>query len=92
MSEQQTMVRTKVEVNGVGHLLAQDQDVTALKLRLEAAARTSGTFVDFVVVGNRNVSVLVTPHTQIVVSVATVLHDVRDTGDETQPFGGFYDL
>lgn len=86
------MVRTEVEVNGVSVFLAQDQDVDELKSQFEAAARTSGTFVDFVEVGNRSVSVLVSSRTAVVISRATVQFDPRDTGDEENPFGDFHDF
>lgn len=88
----QTMVRTEIAINGSSVFLAQEQNVDDVKRRMEAAVQAGGAFVDFVVVGNRSVSVLVGPRTQITISVATVVFDPRDTGDEAQPFGGFYDL
>lgn len=86
------MVRTEVTVNGEGYLLAQGQDLDELRHRMEEAARDRGRFVEFVVVGNRSVSVLVSPRTEIVMSVQTVQFDSRDTGDDETPFGGFFDL
>jgi hypothetical protein len=91
MSEIQTMVQTEVIINDNASLLAQDQDVDDLKRRFEAATASTGRFVDFVVVGNRRVNVLVTPLTRIVITIATVQFDPRDTGDEAEPYGGFYD-
>lgn len=91
-SEHQTMVRTEVEVNGVSMLLAQDQDVDELKRQFAAAARTSGTFVDFIEVGNRSVSVLVSASTEVLISRSTVPFDPRDTGDEANPFGHVHDF
>ncbi|MFS0894195.1 hypothetical protein [Microbacterium sp. 179-I 3D3 NHS] len=92
MSDIQTMVQTELMIDGIPSVLAQDQDVDVLKRRIEAAAATAGAFVDFVVVGNRRVSVLVTRRTRVVISVATVQFDPRDTGDENHPFGGLYDF
>ncbi|MCM3778631.1 hypothetical protein [Microbacterium hydrocarbonoxydans] len=88
----QTMVQIEVTFNGRGFLLAQDQDLTDLKHRIEAAMGTSGTFVDLVVVGNRKLSVLITPRSHVTITEATVPFDARDTGDIDSPFGGYYDL
>lgn len=88
----QTMVQTEVRIDGDPALLAQGQDVEELKRRFAAAAATPGTFVDFVVVGNRSISVLVTGRSRIVITVATVQFDPRDTGDEEAPYGGFFDI
>lgn len=87
-----TMVRTLVDADGVRFMLAQDQDVADLKRRIEAASASTGTFVEFVILGNREVSVLVNSRTRIVLSVETVQFDPRDTGDSDSPFGGFFDL
>ena len=92
MTDVQTMVRTEIAINGRSSFLAQGQDVSELKRRIEAAVRTEGAFVDFIVVGNREVSVMVSPHTQMMFSVETVQFDPRDTGDDEMPYGGMYDL
>lgn len=92
MAEQKTMVQTEIVADGVAYLLAQDQDLAGLKRRIEDAVKTAGTFVDFVVVGNRQVSILITPHSRVSTHVATVLFDERDTGDVDFPFGGYYDV
>ncbi len=92
MAEQKTMVQTEILADGVTYLLAQDQDLDDLKRRIEEAITTAGTFVDFVVVGNRQVSLLITPRSRMSISLATVLFDARDTGDVDFPFGGHYDL
>ena len=92
MSDVQTMVRTEVSVNGTSFFLAQGQDVDELKQRVESAAGSGGRFVDFTVVGNRSVSVLITGAAQVVFSVETVQYDDRDTGDEDRPYGGLYDF
>lgn len=92
MSEMRTMVRTQIAVNDVGFLLAQGHDVDALKHTIESAVRDGPRFVDFVIVGNRSVSVLVSAMTQVVISVDTVQFDHRDNDDESAPFSGSFDL
>lgn len=92
MSDVQTMVRTEVSVNGTSFFLAQGQSAHELKQRIESAATTGGRFVDFTVVGNRSVSVLITAAAQVVFSAETVQFDHRDTGDENYPYGGLYDF
>jgi hypothetical protein len=87
----QTMVRTEVTINGRSSFLAQGQDLDGLKRRIEAAMGTAGRFVEFVVVSNRTVSVLISPRSQVVFSVETVQFDPRDTGDDRLPYGGLYD-
>ncbi|MBT2484635.1 hypothetical protein J7E28_07975 [Microbacterium sp. ISL-108] len=87
----QTMIRTQVVVDGVPFLLSQGQDLDALKRSFEAALST-GAFVDFSVVGNREVSVLVSAHTSIVLSIDTVQFDERDDGDLETPYGGMFDF
>ncbi|QEW04955.1 hypothetical protein [Microbacterium lushaniae] len=86
-----TMVRTEIVVNGESYLLAQGHDVSELRREIEDASRSGGRFVEFIVVGNRAVSVLVSPRTEVVISVQTVQFDARDTGDDDAPFGGFFD-
>ncbi|WP_046014115.1 hypothetical protein [Microbacterium sp. SA39] len=92
MSETRTMVRTQVTVDDVRFLLAQGQDLDALKGAIEAAVRSGPRFVEFIVVGNRSVSVLMSEGTKVVISVDTVEFDHRDNGDDSAPFGGAYDL
>lgn len=87
----QTMVRTEVSINGRSFFLAQDQDPRHLQEQIEAAVDSSGSFVTFTVVGNRQVSVLITPRSQVVFTVETVQFDPRDTGNQDDPFGGYYD-
>ncbi len=55
------MLRTSVVVDGHKYPLAQGQDVEAVKTAAVDAARGAAGFIDFVVVGNRGVAVLVTP-------------------------------
>lgn len=92
MSEAKTMIRTEVTIDGASFLLSQDQAVEDLRRRIEDAVQTPGTFVDMTVVGNRSVSVLITPRTHVTISVSTVAFDSRDTGDLEFPYGGYYDL
>lgn len=86
------MVQTEVTFDGEGFLLSQDQDVGDLRRRIEEATRGTGTFVDVVVVGNRTVSVLITPRSRVTIRVSTVAYDARDTGDVDYPYGGYYDV
>ncbi|KQZ23798.1 hypothetical protein ASD43_05085 [Microbacterium sp. Root553] len=90
--EKSTMVQTEITFDGTSFLLSQDQDVGELRHRIEEATRGTGTFVDLVVVGNRSVSVLITPRSHVTISVATVAYDSRDTGDLDYPYGGYYDV
>lgn len=92
MTEMQTMVRTQIAVNDVDFFLAQGQDVDRIKEEIVSAAQGGGRFVDFVVVGNRSVSVFISTGSQVVISVDSVQVDHRDTGDDTAPYGGAFDL
>lgn len=85
------MVRVEVSIDGRSFFLAQGQDADGLRARIEAAVATPGSFVTFTVVGNREVSVLITASSQVVFTVETVQFDPRDTGDSEFPFGGYYD-
>lgn len=85
------MVRVSATIDDATFELAQDQDVGELKSRIEEAAATTGRFVDFTVVGNREASVLITSRTRVSISSETVFFDPRDTGDTDDPFGGFLD-
>ena len=85
------MMQTEIVLDGESYLLAQVQDLGDVKRRIEEAVKTPGKFVDFVVVGNREVRVLINPRSRVALSVSTVLFDSRDTGDVDFPFGGFYD-
>ncbi|MBT2496222.1 hypothetical protein J7E45_11445 [Microbacterium sp. ISL-59] len=91
MADVKTMVQTEVVIDGVVSLLAQDQNVEELIHRIEDATASTGRFVRMTVVGNREVHVLVTPTSRASITVATVLHDARDSGDIEFPYGGFYD-
>lgn len=86
------MERTEILIDGVSSHLAQEQDLDELLRRIEAAANGAAAFVDFVVVGNRRVRVLVSPRSRVVVTTETVQYDPRDTGNESFPYGGLYDF
>jgi hypothetical protein len=92
VADMQTMVRTKIAVDGRTFLLAQGQDLTQLKHQIEAAASSRGTFISFAEVGNRSVSVLITAQSRVVMTEETVQYDDRDDGDFELPFGGMYDF
>lgn len=83
-------VRTTVEIDGTSMPLAPGQDLEKLKRRFEAAGATTGSFVDFTVVGDRRVSALISPGTRILIWVVTVQNE-RGDEDESVPFGEFYD-
>ncbi|MEV7608486.1 hypothetical protein AB0N61_03290 [Microbacterium sp. NPDC089320] len=87
----ETMVQTSVTIDGSSWVLSQDQDPDDLRRRIEDAIVAPGKFVHLVVVGNRAVSVLITPTSRVAVTEATVQFDARDTGDVDFPYGGFYD-
>ncbi|CAH0180148.1 hypothetical protein [Microbacterium sp. Bi128] len=91
MSEAHVMVRTQMVVNDAVFALAQGQDVDDLKARIENAVDLGGRFESFVVVGNREMSMLFSGRTAVTFSVETVSYDERDTGDADLPFGGFFD-
>lgn len=87
----QTMVRTQIAINGTSFYIAQGTDIDAVKEQIEDATLSTGKFVSFTVVGNRAVSVLTTPHSEVALSVETVQLDLRDNGEESSPFGGHFD-
>lgn len=92
MTQMETMVRTEVAIDGTSYFLAQGHDIEELEQQIEAATGSAGQFVKFTVVGNRAVSALITPRSQVVISIATVQYDPRDDGDEEAVFGGYFDL
>ncbi|WP_308122706.1 hypothetical protein [Microbacterium marinilacus] len=92
MSHLQTMIRSEIAIDARSYYLAQDQDIRQLRARIEEAVQAGGRFVDFTEVGNRQVSVLMTAATRVVISLETVQFDARDTGDLGAPYGGMYDL
>jgi hypothetical protein len=85
------MIQSTIAVGEAHFLLAQGHDLDELKHRIETAVHGGGAFVDFVVVGNRNVSIFMTDREPIVLTQATVVFDERDTGDLEEPYGGLFD-
>ncbi|MFK0402424.1 hypothetical protein ACIQTT_08860 [Microbacterium sp. NPDC090225] len=69
------MERTEILIDGVSAHLAQEQDLVELLRQIETAANGPAAFVEFVVVGNRRVKVLITPRSRVVISTETVQHD-----------------
>lgn len=94
MTELQTMMRTEVTIDGTGVFLAPGENLDALKQRFEEAAGTAGTFVDFTAVGGRQMSVLISSTSRIVISVARMHSERggRDYGDDSLPMLDVYDL
>lgn len=84
-------MQTRIAIDEASFLLAHGQDLPELRSRIEDAVHAGGLFVSFVVVGNREVSALFTPHSRVALSVETVRDDPRDTGDSDEPYGGFFD-
>jgi hypothetical protein len=78
-------------VNDAVFALAQGQDLDDLRRRIETAVDLGGRFVSFVVVGNREVSVLFSRGTSVALSVETVVYDDRDDGNPDMPYAGFFD-
>lgn len=92
MGEEQRVTRAEVVVDGEPVILARHQDLPALKRRFEAAVATGGAFVDLDAAGGRSVSVLVTPHTRVVITVRSV--QIGETGafDHGEPFGTLFEF
>jgi hypothetical protein len=91
MTDQATRVRTELTINDTPFLMAQGQDLDDLKRRIEAASQAGGRFVDFVVVGDRAHSVLVTGSTRVVVTVDIVPLHVLEADDE-EPYDADFDF
>ncbi|MDW4571421.1 hypothetical protein R8Z57_01365 [Microbacterium sp. M3] len=75
-------------------VLAQGHDIDDVKAATVAAMRANGDLVDLVVLGNREVSVLVSPGVAVVFTSELLdaeQKDVRDTGDVDYPYESFTD-
>jgi len=68
------------------YVLAQGHSIEGLREEMIGAIRAGGDFVDFVVLGNRRISVLVSPGLPVVFEEAEVEIDERDTGNVSRPF------
>ncbi|PRB17404.1 hypothetical protein [Microbacterium sp. MYb62] len=90
----QTIARTRMVVDEVGFFLAPGQDVADLKHRIVEALRAGGAFVEFDVVGDDSVSILVSASTHVVISLESVDVDVGvgGTGHDAAHYGGDFDL
>ena len=83
------MRRDTVRIGDDRFVLAQGHDIDDVKAATVAAMRANGDLVDLVVLGNREVSVLVSPGVAVVFTSEIVdaeQQDVRDTGDVAFPF------
>lgn len=80
------MLRTRVRVRDTTFYLAQGHDPEEVKTGIVEAVKAGGGFVRFVEVGNRIVSVLVTPASTVIVEEEEVAADTRDNGDLRMPF------
>ena len=80
------MIRYTTTIGTRSYILAQGRDIEELQSRMVDAVHSGGAFVDFVVFGNRRISVLVSPGVAVIFEGAEVDVDSRDTGDTTEPF------
>ena len=80
------MKRYSIDVAGTNFLLAQGRDVQRVKDDMVSAIRSGGDLVDLIVVGNIEISVLVSPGVAIIFRAEDVEVDDRDTGDLARPF------
>ncbi|MWV48011.1 hypothetical protein GRS96_01825 [Rathayibacter sp. VKM Ac-2803] len=80
------MIRTTVTIDGKTYGLSQGEDIDALKESSSHAAQAGGGLVEFVVVGNRSVSALVSPGVPVIFEEIEVPDDDRDTGDVHEPW------
>jgi hypothetical protein len=78
--------RYTATVGTKSYILAQGHSIEGLREEMVDAMRSAGAFVDFVVLGNRRISVLVSPGLPVVFEEAEVEVDERDTGNVSRPF------
>jgi hypothetical protein len=84
--------QTTVAIGDMHFALAQNSDVEHLKAAALEAVRNGSGFVDFTVVGNRLVSVLLPVGTIVVFSSGEIAEDERDTGNLRHPYDDGDDL
>ena len=89
MTDQATRVRTEVTINDTPFLMAEGQDLNDLKRRIEDASQPGGRFVDFVIAGDRSISVLITAASRVVVTVDIVPLDIPSIAGEDEYDGTF---
>lgn len=80
------MIRTTVTIEGKIYGLSQGTDVGGLKRSATEATQAGGGLIDFVIVGNRRVSVLISSGVPVIFEEVEVPHDDRDTGDLRKPW------
>jgi hypothetical protein len=80
------MRRTTMQINGRDYLLAQGQDVDALKQHALAALRDGAGIITATLVGNRELDFVISPGVSITFQNEEVLDDDRDDGDLTSPY------
>jgi hypothetical protein len=80
------MQRTTVQINSLRYLLAQGQDVDAIKQHILTALRDGAGIVTTTLVGNRELDILISPGVAITFQTDEVPEDERDDGDLTAPF------
>ncbi|RWZ59506.1 hypothetical protein ELQ92_11745 [Labedella populi] len=64
------MIRHTCTIGSNSYILAQGHDMNELKAQMLDAVRSGGGFVDVVVFGNRRLSVLVSPGTNVIFETA----------------------
>lgn len=80
------MKRTTITVNGATYSLAQNQDLDRIWAEIVAGVRSGGDFVNVVVHGNRELTILVSPGLSLTFDTQDVPDDARDDGDVGYPF------
>jgi hypothetical protein len=80
------MRRTTMQINGRDYLLAQDQDVDAIKRHALTALRDGGGIITTTLVGNRELDILFGTGIAITFQTDEVPDDDRDDGDLASPF------
>ena len=88
------MRQNTVRIGDDRFVLAQGHDLDDIKTAAVAAMRANGDIVDLVVVGNKTVSVLISPGVAVVFTsevIAAGAEDSRDTGDIGHPFDALSD-
>lgn len=80
------MKRYTTTIGSKSYVLAQGHDIDELRSRMLDAVRGGGGFVEFVVLGNRRISALVTAGLPVIFEEAEVEEDSRDTGNLAHPF------
>jgi hypothetical protein len=80
------MKRYTATIGSKSYILAQGHAIDELRSTIVNAVHSGGAFVEFVVLGNREISALVTAGLPVIIEAADVEEDDRDTGDVLHPF------